>query len=77
MKKKITDVSMVEIDAVIAAAGRAAVESALKKGIPVTGREGNQIVKLYPNGQRTVIKTLNQNQNQNQNQEQEEELISH
>lgn len=68
LKKKITDISMEERAALIAAAGRAAVESAKKKGIPVTGREGNQIVKLYPDGQRTVIKTLDQ--------EQEEELTA-
>lgn len=60
---------MEERAAIIAAAGRAAVDSALKKGIAVTGREGNQIVKLHSNGKRTVIKTLDQ--------EREEELISH
>lgn len=68
MKKKITDIPVEEIDTVIAAAGREAVDAALKKGIAVTGREGNHIVTLHPNGKRTVIKTLDQ--------EREEELIS-
>lgn len=68
MKKKITDLAMEEIDTVVAAAGRAAVDAARKKGIPVTGREGNQLLTLHPNGQLTVIKTLHQ--------EREEELTS-
>lgn len=56
MKKRVVDLTVDELEALASEAWNAAAADALAKGAPVVGREGDQIVKTYPDGRVEVLK---------------------
>lgn len=56
MKKRVVDLTAEELDRLAGEAWTAAAEDALARGAPVVGREGDQIVKTYPDGRVEVLK---------------------
>lgn len=56
MKKRVIDLTAEELDKFAREAWSAAAEAALKQGASVVGREGDQIVKTYPDGRKEVLK---------------------
>jgi hypothetical protein len=51
----------------LAEAGQKAIKASFRKGIAVTILEGNDIIRLYPDGSRTFIKKLTPNKGMNDN----------
>jgi hypothetical protein len=56
MKKRVIDLTAEELDRLAGEAWSKAAEEALAKGAAVVGREGDQIVKTYPDGRVEVLK---------------------
>ena len=55
MAKRGIDLTVEELDRLAAEAWCNAATDALKRGAPVTGREGDHIVKTYPNGRKEIL----------------------
>jgi hypothetical protein len=57
-KRHVADLSIAELAALGAEAGREAVDRARKAGLPITGTKDGQIVRTYPDGRQEVLKDL-------------------
>jgi hypothetical protein len=55
MGKRVTDLTADELDRLAAEAWFEASQSALKAGVPVVGREGEKLVKRYPDGRVEIL----------------------
>jgi hypothetical protein len=56
MTKRVIDLTAEELDKLAGEAWSNAARDALAKGVAVTGREGDRIVKTYPDGRVEVLK---------------------
>ena len=57
-KRRVTDLSIEELAALAAEAGREAVEESRRLGLPVTGTKNGRIVRTYSDGREVVLKDL-------------------
>jgi hypothetical protein len=55
MGKRVTDLTVDELDRLAAEAWFEASNSALKAGVPVVGRDGEKLIKRYPDGRTEIL----------------------